>query len=86
MNKTEKQITNSIDHFADDILDFTSWLVVEPSTLGNEASAMELMEAELKKLAFEPTRILIDPIKLFEHPGFAPVPWSYDGESTIDFA
>ena len=83
MNKIEKQIIDSIDHFADDILDFTSRLVAEPSTLGNEASAMEVMEAELKKLAFEPTRILIDPAKLSQHPGFAPVPWSYDGRYNV---
>ena len=75
----EKQIIDSIDHFTDDILDFTCRLVAEPSTLGNETSAMEVMEAELKKLSFELTRIEIDPAKLAQHPGFAPVPWSYDG-------
>jgi len=74
MNEIEKQIVDSIDNFSDDILDFTSRLVVEPSTLGNEASALEVMEAELKKLSFEPTRILIDPAKLSQHPGFAPGP------------
>ena len=83
MNKIEKQIVDSIDNFSDDILDFTSRLVVEPSTLGNEASALEVMEAELKKLSFDPTRILIDPAELSQHPGFAPVPWSYEGRYNV---
>jgi len=83
MDKIEKQIVDSVDHLSDDILDFTSRLVAEPSTLGNEASALQVMEAELKKLAFEPTRILIDPVKLSQHPGFAPVPWSYDGRYDV---
>ena len=83
MNNIEKQIVDSIDHLADDILDFTSRLVVEPSILGNEASVLEVMEAELKKLSFDPTRILIDPAELSQHPGFAPVPWSYEGRYNV---
>ncbi len=83
MDKIEKQIVAGIDKLSDDILDFTSRLVAEPSTLGNEASAMEVMEAELKKLAFEPARIEIDPAKLSQHPGFAPVPWSYKGRYNV---
>ena len=83
MNKIEKQLTESIDQLTGDILDFTCRLVAEPSVLGSEASAMEVMEAELKKLSFEPTRIEIDPAKLSQHPGFAPVPWSYEGRYNV---
>jgi len=83
MNKIEKLIVDKVDSLADDMIDFTSRLVAEPSILGDEASAMEVMEAELKKLSFEPARILIDPVKLSEHPGFAPVPWSYEGRYNV---
>jgi acetylornithine deacetylase len=83
MNNVEKQIVDKIDALSDDILDFTCRLVAQPSTLGNEASAMQVMEAELKKLCFEPTRIGIDPDILSRHPGFAPVPWSYDGRYNV---
>ena len=83
MDEIEKQIVAGIDNLSDDILDFTCRLVAEPSILGNEASAMKVMEAELKKLAFEPTRIEIDPAILSQHPGFAPVPWSYDGRFNV---
>jgi acetylornithine deacetylase len=83
MNKIEKQIIDGIDHFADDILDFTCRLVAEPSTLEKEASVLEVMEAELNKLSFDPARIFIDPVKLSQHPGFAPVPWSYEGRYNV---
>jgi acetylornithine deacetylase len=83
MNEIEKHLIDSIEHLSDDILDFTCRLVVESSILGNEASAMEVMEGELKKLSFEPARIGIDPDILSRHPGFAPVPWSYDGRYNV---
>jgi acetylornithine deacetylase len=83
MNKTEKKILESIDQFTDDILDFTCRLVAEPSTLENEASVLALMEAELKKLSFDPFRVSIEPAKLSQHPGFAPVPWSYEGRYNV---
>jgi hypothetical protein len=74
MEKHEQKIKESIDGLADDIIDFASRLVSEPSTLEHEASVMALMEAELNKLSFEPFRIPIDPESLSKHPGFAPVP------------
>ncbi len=83
MEKIEEQILNRVDNLSSDILDFTWRLVAEPSTLGNEATVLEVMEAQLKKLSFEPTRILIDPAKLSQHAGFAPVPWSYDGRYNV---
>ena len=83
MNKIEKQIAERIDQFADDILDFTCRLVAEPSTLVNEAAVMALMESELNKLSFDPYRVAIDPVKLSKHPGFAPVPWSYEGRYNV---
>jgi acetylornithine deacetylase len=83
MNEIEKQIIDRIDHFTDDILDFTCRLVAEPSTLENEASVLSVMEAELKKLSFDPARVFIDPVKLAQHPGFAPVPWSYEGRYNV---
>ncbi len=83
MEKSEEQILNCIDTLADDILDFTCRLVAEPSTLNNEASVTALMEAELSRLSFEPFRVSIDPAKLSQHPGFAPVPWAYEGRYNV---
>jgi acetylornithine deacetylase len=83
MEKRAQKIMESIDGMADDIIDFTSRLVSEPSTLEHEASVMALMEAELNKLSFEPFRIPIDPESLSRHRGFAPVPWSYEGRYNV---
>jgi acetylornithine deacetylase len=83
MDRIEKQIIDGIDRLADDIFDFTARLVAEPSTLQHEASALQVMEAELTKLSFDPVRIDIDPAELAKHPGFAPVPWSYEGRYNV---
>jgi acetylornithine deacetylase len=83
MNAIEKKISQTVEALSDDIMDFTSRLTAEPSTLGNEASVLAVMEEELTKLSFNPTRIPIDPEKLAEHPGWAPVPWSYENRYNI---
>ena len=83
LNKKESVIVETVNDLSDDILDFTCRLVTEPSTLGDEFSALLVMEDELKKLGFEPVRVPIDPDSLSEHPGFAPVPWSYEGRYNL---
>jgi acetylornithine deacetylase len=83
MDDREKRIVEIVDGLADDILDFTCRLVAEPSTLENEVSALEVMEDELRKLDFEPLRVYVDPVALSEHPGYCPVPWSYDGRFNV---
>ncbi|UCD78184.1 MAG: ArgE/DapE family deacylase [Desulfobacterales bacterium] len=83
LNNKEKQIITATEKLAEDIVDFASRLVAEPSTLGNEISALRVMEAELKKLGLETRQVPIDPAILAEHPGFAPVPWEYDNRYNI---
>jgi len=83
MNTQEKHLVDAVDGVADDILDFTSRLVAEPSTLEHELSALEVMEDELRKLSLEPARVPVDPAKLSDHPGFCEVPWSYDGRYNV---
>ncbi len=61
MDKTEKKIIQAVESLADDIIDFTCRLVKEPSILGNEGSAVELMKNELEKLSLSPVLIPIDP-------------------------
>lgn len=83
MNAIEKKIIETVEAFSDDIMDFTSRLTAEPSTLGHEASVLEVMEQELARLSLDPTRVPIDPEKLAEHPGWAPVPWDYEGRYNV---
>jgi acetylornithine deacetylase len=86
MTPEEKAILQAVDNHSDEILDFTCRLVREPSTLQNEASVVTVMENELISLGYSPVRIPIDPQKLGNHPGFAPVDWEYrkdDGRDNL---
>ncbi|MXP61789.1 ArgE/DapE family deacylase [Roseomonas sp. M0104] len=58
-------------------------LVRCPSTLGNEASALEEMARNYGALGLEPVRIPTVPEKLAEHPGFSPPLISYEGRDNV---
>jgi acetylornithine deacetylase len=83
MDSLENRILESVESLESDIVDFAARLVAQPSTLGNEASVLEVMEAEMKSMGLEPKRVPIDPQALADHPGFAPVPWSYEGRYSL---
>lgn len=83
IDKREKRIVDTVDILADDMVDFTSRLVAEPSTLGNEMSVLEVMENEFEKLGFSAERVSIDPVLLKKHPGFASVPWKYENRYNV---
>ena len=83
LDNPEKKIVRVVDDLTDEIIDFTCRLVREPSTLGNENSAVELMKNELKKLSFSPVTVPIDSSQLADHPGFANVPWSYENKYNV---
>jgi len=50
MNADEKKIIEAVETLSDDIMDFTCRLTTEPSTLGNEASVLEVMQDEIARL------------------------------------
>ena len=81
MDSKENAILKAVEAFSDDMVDLTSRLVAEPSTLQNEASVNKVMEDALVGLGYDPVRVPIDPDRLANHPGFAPVPWEYDKTS-----
>jgi acetylornithine deacetylase len=58
-------------------------LVRCPSTLGNEASALEEMARNYAALGLDPVRIPTVPEKLRDHPGFSPPLISYDGRDNV---
>jgi acetylornithine deacetylase len=83
MDARESKLLQAVDGFADDMLDFTCRLVAVNSTLGHEAPAVELMHQQLQNLGLSPVRVPIDPQVLATHPGFAPVPWEYQGRTNV---
>ncbi len=83
MNNKEQKVLDTVNGLTDDILNFTSELVAEPSTLGNEGGAIDVMDHKLQELGFQTTRLELDNKELEAHPGFAPVPWSLQGKQNV---
>lgn len=83
MDIREKKLLAAVEALSSEIVEFSSRLVAQDSTLGNEATVLEVMENELSLIGLEPVRITIDPEALTGHPGFAPVPWTYDGRYNV---
>lgn len=83
MNPREEKILQTVESLTDDMVGFTAHLVSQPSILGNEFSVLQVMEDELVRLQYAPKRIQVDPAALAGHPGFAPVPWSYEGRYNL---
>ncbi len=83
MTPAEKKLMETVVALSPEIAAFTCRLTAEPSTLGNEASVLAVVESELKTLGFKYQRVPIDPEALSSHPGFAPVPWGYEGRHNV---
>jgi acetylornithine deacetylase len=58
-------------------------LVRCPSTLGNEASALDEMARNYAALGLDPIRVPTVPEKLRDHPGFSPPLISYEGRDNV---
>ncbi|SHO50353.1 ArgE/DapE family deacylase [Desulfopila aestuarii] len=83
MTAQEKRILEIVTGLSDDIFDFTSRLVAQPSTLGNEAGAVAVMNSELQKLDFTTSLIPLESEDVLSHPGYASVPWSISGRNNV---
>jgi acetylornithine deacetylase len=83
MNIQEKKIIETVNHLKDDIVDFASRLVAEPSTLGNEAGAVRVMTKELDRLGFSTDLVPLKSEESLQHSGFAPVPWSLEDRNNV---
>ncbi len=83
MDTSEQKLISTVESLVPEILDFTGRLVACASTLGNEATVLEVMENELSHLGLDPVRVEISPEDLADHPGFAPVPWDYEGRYNV---
>lgn len=79
----DRKLVETVDGLADEIIDFAARLVAEPSTLHHEDAAVRLMEAELIRLGLAPTLVPISSETLSHHPGFAPVPWTYENKHNV---
>ena len=84
MDPRESKIMEAADRLADDLFDFTARLVAQPSTLGQEASALKVMDQELTALfGQKPAPIPMDAPDLVRHPAYAPGPWAAAGRKSL---
>ena len=83
MDKKETKLIETVASLQDEVLSFTCRLAAQESTLGQEETALMVMEEELGKLKLPPVKVPIDPASLAKHPGFAPVPWDYEGRYNL---
>ena len=83
MDRQEEKIIRTVDSLSGDMVDFAMRLTAQPSTLGNEASALQVTEEEWNRLDLIPRRVEIEPADLSGHRGFAPVPWDYEGRYNL---
>jgi acetylornithine deacetylase len=79
LTRQQQKILETVETLREDILDLTLALVRQPSTLGQQAGAVAVMESRLASLGYPPIRIPVDKQQLASHPGYAPVPWDYAG-------
>ena len=83
MDATQEQVLAEIDRHAEGMIAFLQALVRQPSLLGQELGAQQVVYRKLRSLGlaarmWEPSLDL-----LAGHPAFAPVEWSYAGRPNV---
>ncbi|MCU0889622.1 MAG: M20/M25/M40 family metallo-hydrolase [Rubritepida sp.] len=78
-----RAILDACDSLREDSLDWLFRLVRCPSTLGNEASALNEMERLYRHIGLEPFRVPTEPARLEGHPGFSPPLIGYEGRDNV---
>ncbi|MCO6416429.1 ArgE/DapE family deacylase [Siccirubricoccus sp. KC 17139] len=78
-----RAILEAVDSLRDWEVETLSRLVRCPSTLGNEASALNEMARIYEGLGLAPQRIPVEPEKLRDHPGFSPPLIPYEGRDNV---
>lgn len=78
-----RAILEACDALREETLDWLFRLIRCPSTLGNEASALNEMERLYRHIGLEPFRVPTDPAALASHPGFSPPLIGYAGRDNV---
>ena len=81
--KVERQVLAQIEARRDQMISFLSCLVREPSTLGNELGAQQVVYRKLKSLGLSAEMWEPRLEALATHAAFAPTEWSYEGRPNV---
>jgi acetylornithine deacetylase len=79
----EERVLSTIEERQDDMLGFLQALVQQPSTLGNELGAQQIVYRKLKSLGLSAEMWEPRLDQLTSHPAFAPVEWDYEGRPNV---
>jgi len=83
MHKLEERVLAEIERREETMLSFLQALVRQPSTLGNEMGAQQIVYRKLRSLGL-PAELWEPRLDLLRtHPAFAPVEWSYEGRPNV---
>ncbi|WP_020675067.1 ArgE/DapE family deacylase [Geopsychrobacter electrodiphilus] len=83
MTAQEQRIVSVAEELSEQMLDFACRLLAQPSTLGNEIGALEVVEQEFRQLGLSPERVAIDSPAAVNHPGHASTPWEAAGRYNL---
>ena len=83
MNEVEQRVLTEVERHEASMISFLQTMVRQPSTLGHEMGAQQVVYRKLRSLGlaaemWEPRLDL-----LHTHPAFAPVEWSYEGRPNV---
>jgi acetylornithine deacetylase len=83
MNKVQQRVWAEIEQREASMISFLQAMVRQPSTLGNEMGAQQVVYRKLQSLglAAEMWEPRLDVLRT--HPAFAPVEWSYEGRPNV---
>ncbi len=79
----EKRVMDEIDAWFDNTVDFLRALVRQPSTLGHEAGAQELVFNRLEEIGLAPEKWDLDMAALRQQPTFGPLDLDYTGRPNV---
>jgi acetylornithine deacetylase len=80
---TEAELLAAVAAQRDEAVTFLQALVREPSLLGQEQSAQDLMRARFQALGLDVRDLAIDEAALKDHPGYSPSIVPYDGRVNV---
>ncbi len=83
MKPVEEKVLSEIDHLDGEMVAFLSALVQQPSILGNERCAQEVVYRKLKSLGLSVEMWEPRLSDLCTHYSFAPVEWDYNGRPNV---
>lgn len=83
LSATEAALVAAVHARRADAIDLLTQLVAEPSLLGDEAGAQNVMAQAMRASGLEVSRLAIDEAQLKAHPAYAPSLVSYDGRVNV---